>query len=284
MFLYSSQTLLFMDVYVAEPCGFCFGAERVIKLAERAGKAYSLGPLLHNEILVEKLKKQGIEPLSFEEIVKREADKIKKVIIRAHGVPIDQINKLKQKGFEIIDGTCPKIKYIYKITSEYESQGYKIIIFGEKKHPEVISIVSRLKDPIVVKEDDDVHEYENACLVSQTTQREDLYKKIKGALIEKCKRSSMFDTICNATKERQEAASDLAMQVQVMLVIGGKKSSNTKRLYEVCEQKNTNTYLIQSGKDLEKKWFNGIENTGVTAGASTPDFVIASVVNELEKY
>jgi len=274
-----------MKVYIAEPCGFCFGARRSMELASQPNKAYSLGHILHNEILIEKLKEKGIEPLCFEKIVKKELSEIKKVIIRTHGVPIKQIKKLKQKGFEIIDGTCPKVKDIYDITAKYEQKGYQIIIFGDKNHPEVIGVMSRLENPFVVKKAEDIKgEHEKICLVSQTTQRKDIYDKLKIDISKKCTELKAFDTICSATQERQKAASAIAEKADVMLVIGGKQSSNTNRLYEICKQANNKTYLIQSEENLEKKWFSDAEKIGITAGASTPDFVIDSVVKEFKKY
>ncbi|MBW2982025.1 4-hydroxy-3-methylbut-2-enyl diphosphate reductase [Candidatus Woesearchaeota archaeon] len=272
-----------MNIRIAEPCGFCFGAKRIVEIAESNGKAYSLGPVLHNEQLIERLRQKGVEPLSLDEILKKKQGR---VIIRAHGVTADEFNQLKEAGFEIIDGTCPKVKDVYCEASGYEQGGYKIFIFGDKGHPEVIGIISRLQNPIIIGDIEDIpnKHYDKVCLVSQTTQIPSDYEQIKKAFEGKCNKLKAIDTICSATQERQDAASALAKEVGVMLVIGGKKSSNTRKLYSLCREVNCNTYLIQTKNDLQKEWFDGMHYVGITAGASTPDFIIDSVVQELEKY
>lgn len=268
---------------MAEPCGFCFGANRSIEQAEKAGKAYSLGPILHNEILVEKLKAQGIEPETYDGIIS--SRKHKKVIIRAHGVPIHQINGLKENGFEVIDGTCPKVKNIYNITSCFEAMDYQVIVFGNNEHAEVLGIASRLTKPIIVKDKNNLaQKYEKACIVSQTTQRKESYDEIKHIISRRSSNFIAFDTICSETRERQEAASSLANNVELMVVIGGKQSSNTKKLYDVCKSVNEKTYLIQNKYDLDGIILNGGKKAGITAGASTPDFLIDEIVEELRKY
>ena len=272
-----------MEIKIADPCGFCHGASRIVKLAESNDRAYSLGPILHNEQLIEKLRKQGIEPLSLDEILEKEPAK---VIIRAHGVPADYIKRLKDKGFEIIDGTCPNVNRVYCVAEDHEHDGYKMFIFGDKSHPEVIGIVSRLKDPIVVGGTEDIPEehYGKVCLVSQTTQMVSRYEAIKKALLEKCDKLNAIDTICPATQERQNAAALLAKEADLMLVIGGEHSSNTKKLFSVCSKYNARVHMIQAEDNLDREWFNGVYLVGITAGASTPDFIIDSVKLELEKY
>jgi len=272
-----------MNIIVAEHSGFCYGARRIVDLANENGRAYSLGPVLHNEQLIERLKEKGIEPLTLDEILGKGKGR---VIIRAHGVPAQDIEKLREKGFQIIDGTCPKVQEIYCITAQYEKDGYQIFIFGDKEHPEVIGIASRLSNPFVVKTADDVPDkhYEKICMVSQTTQIPSNYENLKKLLSSRCDKFESFDTICPATNARQQSASSLAKEVDVMLVVGGKESSNTKKLYSVCEEANISTHLIQTEKDLDRSWFSGADIVGIAAGASTPDFVIESIAEELRKY
>jgi 4-hydroxy-3-methylbut-2-enyl diphosphate reductase len=272
-----------METYIARPCGFCFGGKRSVDIANNVGKAYSLGPLLHNEQLVEKLREKGVEPISFDELIKK---KPCKVIIRAHGVPVSQIGELNEKGFDAIDATCPNVKKIYNIAEECEKEGYSVFVYGDRSHPEVIGIVSRLKSPVVVGNENDIPPKlpKKICLVSQTTKIKKEYAEIRDAIAGKCTGLKAFDTICTETDERQKAASRLAEIVGVMLVVGGKDSSNTKKLFEVCSSVNENTHWIQSKKDLKKEWFSHAEKAGITAGASTPDFVISSVADELRGY
>jgi len=273
-----------MKIKIAEHAGLCYGAQRIISIAQNNGKAYSLGPVLHNEQLVEKLRSKGVEPLSLDEILKRDPSK---VIIRAHGVPVQDLEKLQEKGFKIIDGTCPNVTSVYCLSEGNEKEGYQIFIFGDKDHPEVEGIVSRLNSPIVVGKISDIPDqhYDKVCLVSQTTQIPSAYEEIRKALSNKCDElKAIANTICPATHDRQNAAYALAKEVDIMLVIGGSKSSNTKKLYSICSEINSNTYLIQTEKDLDKRWFLDADYIGITAGASTPDFVIDSVVSELKEY
>jgi len=272
-----------MEIKIADPCGFCFGARRIVELAESNSKAYSLGPVLHNEQLIERLRQKGVEPLTLDEILNK---KHSKVIIRAHGVTAEEFNKLKDAGFEIVDGTCPKVKDVYCQASGYEQEDYKIFIFGDKDHPEVIGIVSRLSNPTIIEKVEDIpdNHYDKICLVSQTTQIPSVYEKIRKEFEGKCNKLKAIDTICSATQDRQNAAQKLAKEVDAMLVIGGKKSSNTKKLYTLCKDVNIHTYLIQTKDDIQKEWFNGSYSVGITAGASTPNFIIDSIVDQLKKY
>jgi 4-hydroxy-3-methylbut-2-enyl diphosphate reductase len=272
-----------MKIRIAEHSGFCPGAADIVKIAESNGQAYSLGPILHNEQLVEGLRQKGVEPLTLDEILKRKPGK---VIIRAHGVPAKDIEKLGDAGFKVIDGTCEKVQDIYHEALKYEQDGYRVFIFGEKNHAEVIGIVSRLSNPAVIGKPEDIPDehYEKVCLVSQTTQIPSEYEKIKKAFKDKCDELKAIDTVCAATQDRQNAASKLAADVQVMLVIGGKKSHNTRNLYELCRSANPQAYHIQTKDDLQGRWFDSADSVGITAGASTPKFIIDSVKTELERY
>jgi len=273
-----------MEIIVADHSGFCPGARYVVEIAESNGRAYSLGPILHNEQLIERLRKKGVIPLTLDEILEKRSGK---VIIRAHGVPAEEITALKEAGFDVKDGTCSKVKDVYDISQEHESQGYKIFVFGDRDHPEVIGIVSRLQDPVVIGKVEDIPDehYEKVCLVSQTTQIPSAYEEIRKALERKYDElKAIANTICPATQERQDAASALAKDVDVMLVIGGKKSSNTNNLYKLCRRVNPQTYHVQTKDDLDKEQFKDVGSVGITAGASTPNFIIISVFKELMKY
>lgn len=288
-----------MEVKIAEKAGFCPGAkysfELATQIAKTKKKAFGLGPLLHNEEVLDYLRKRGIECLDLDEIEKR-ASEVEIVVIRAHGVPIKDVKKLEKLGFSfedetIQDGTCWHVKSIYDIVKRYQDiptengeNGYTIFIFGEEGHPEVDGIASRVKNPVIIEKVEDIPDkrYGKVCLVSQTTQRTKKYDKVIDVLSERCKKLEAENTICNATNERQEAAAKLAREVDVMLVIGGKESNNSKKLYDICTEANSRSHFIQTYENLQNEWFDSAENIGITAGASTPDFVIDAVVYALD--
>ena len=283
------QISLCMEVKIAEKAGFCPGAKYSFEVAERVAKngrkACTLGPLLHNEQIIQYFADKGMPPHSIEDILEGKCDSVDTVVIRAHGVPGSNITSLQNAGFKIEDGTCVHVHGIYEIVEKHEKEGYTIFVYGSAKHPEVIGIVSRAKKPIVVGSVDDIpdEKYGKVCLVSQTTQRKELYEDVKKALEAKCVYLTVFDTICNATRERQDAAKKLASEVDVMLVVGGPDSNNSQKLYDICKDvPNSRSHFIQTYEDLQNEWFDSVDSVGITAGASTPDFVIDAVAYALE--
>lgn len=271
-----------MKISLAEESGFCFGVKKAldrISAIKNKENIYVLGALIHNPQVIGELKKQGIR---FTDSI----DEIKKgtLVVSAHGLSDDIIWKAKQKQLSIIDTTCPLVKNVHNITKNLEQQGYQIIIFGDKEHTEVKGIKGNLKNPIIIS---NIGELDNLkqgkyALVSQTTQDVLKFNEISQKLKEKIKDIVISDTICSATKSRQENAKNLAKQVDLMLVIGGYNSANTKRLKAICSNI-VETKHIEKPEELKKEWFKNKESIGITAGASTPENVIREVIGRIDK-
>lgn len=268
-----------MEIKVAKTAGFCFGVKNAVNAAlNTQSKAVTLGEIIHNKNVVDRLAKKGINAISsLEEYVDG------KVIIRSHGVGKATIEELVKKGIEYVDATCPFVQRIHNIVDEYHIKGYKIIIIGEKNHPEVIGINGWCDESGVIiatpeEAEDALETLLPLAVVCQTTFSYDKYKRIRNIIENSCKTVEIFDTICYTTKERQSEAVELAKTCDVMLVIGDKSSSNTRKLYDICSQYCEKTYLITETDDL-KKVVKKIDRLGITAGASTPEELIEEVVN-----
>ena len=282
-FTYNNLIKLKMNIRISEESGFCFGVKKAldrINSIEKKENVSVLGNLIHNPQVINELKREGIR---FTE----KLDEIEKgtVVISAHGVSDDIIKKAEEKGLTIIDTTCPLVKNVHNITKNLENQGYRIIIFGDKDHTEVKGIKGNLKDPIIIshiKELDNLKESKYA-LVSQTTQDVIKFKEIGEKLKNRIKDIAITDTICSATKSRQENAKKLAKEVDLMIVIGGYNSANTKRLKEICS-KIVETKHIEKADELKKEWFKNKRNIGICAGASTPEKVIMEVLDKIKEF
>lgn len=274
-----------MKIEIAKKAGFCFGVARAVNIAyDCAGRerVYTLGLLIHNRDLTEDLKKCGID--SFDDV--NAADKGMEVILRAHGVSKQEEQTLLDKGTKIIDATCPYVKKIHKIVEENFTKNRKILIIGDKNHPEVQGINGWCeKSAVIIGSEDDfgkiseIPQNTPITAVAQTTLRREFLKKVEEIIKKHFTNAEIFDTICNATSERQQAAKELAEQADIMFVVGGKHSSNTRKLYEVCSEVCPKTFAIENAKEL-KKYINQLNKNlkvGITAGASTPDTVIKEV-------
>ncbi len=272
------------NVILAKTAGFCFGVRRAVDMAYGlAGKhkVYTYGPIIHNETVVDDLESKGVSVVhSIDEAAGLRGGTM---IIRSHGASKNEINLLKQMGFEIVDATCPFVKKIHRIVEDYSGQGYGIVIIGSAVHPEVQAISGWCKEPPVIIES--VEEAENfspdpdkkLCLVSQTTFNYNKFQLLVEIISKKGYDIRCLNTICNATEERQSEARDIAGHVDAMIVIGGRQSSNTQKLYDICKNECKNTYYIQTLVDLDLKTFESIGNVGITAGASTPNNIIEEV-------
>ncbi len=274
-----------MNVTVAKSAGFCFGVKRAIDTVyqeiEKGEKVFTLGPIIHNEQVVEELEEKGVKVInSIEEL----ADiKDGTVVIRSHGVSEQVIRQLEKYDIKIVDATCPFVSKIHRIVQEKYREGFQIVIIGNKTHPEVEGINGWCKDSAVVLET--VSEAEKfrpdpqkkLCIVSQTTFNYKKFKDMVDIFEKKSYDILVMNTICNATEERQTEAGTIARQSDAMLVIGGKHSSNTQKLYEICSKECTNTYFIQTLDDLNLELFQSFRSVGITAGASTPNNIIKEV-------
>lgn len=281
-----------MKIIRASVLGFCFGVRRAVELAEKAlmensgKKVYSLGPLIHNEKFLEKLNSKGLEIIEENQIDSLEEGAV--VIVRAHGVGPNVIRQLEQKKCCILDATCPRVKASQKMVERYTNQNDYVILSGDKNHGEVIGIAGYAgKNFIQIQnkeeaENLDFSEIEgiNAILMSQTTYSEKEFEQIESILRKKIKNIDVMNTICPATRERQEALVELCKKVDGVLVVGGKNSANTKRLFQTAAANCKNAALIQTADEIPQDFYK-METVGITAGASTPDEIIEAVEKSL---
>lgn len=273
-----------MIIELAKNYGFCFGVKRAIKKAEQIKDAATIGPLIHNNEEILRLQKsfnvktlQSIDDLSTE----------KKAIIRTHGITKQDLAKLKTKGVEIFDATCPFVTKPQQICEKMSAEGYEVVIFGDENHPEVKGVKSYVSTRAYVVLN--AQELQNTKLgnkiavVSQTTKKIEDFIKIVQTLMLKCKEVRVFNTICDATFKNQEAIMELSLKSDVMIIVGGRNSANTKQLFLIAKQNCENSYLIETEKELEAIWFEGKKHCGISAGASTPDWIIQKVCEKIQK-
>jgi 4-hydroxy-3-methylbut-2-enyl diphosphate reductase len=273
-----------MKVLVADHAGFCFGVQRALRLAEEAlaqrGRIASLGPLIHNRQVVERLARQGLQIAESVGDVTCEA-----ALVRSHGAPPEVYAQAAEQGIELIDATCPFVARAQAAASELLDEGYEVVVLGEADHPETVGIVARTRGRAHVIEDPSAAEGlpvgKVVGVVAQTTQRLDRLQELTKRLLGRVVELKVHNTICNATAQRQQAALALARQADVMVVVGGRHSANTGRLAELCRQTGTPTHHIETADEIEPSWLSGAETVGVTAGASTPEDAIAAVCRRL---
>ncbi|MGI6006904.1 MAG: 4-hydroxy-3-methylbut-2-enyl diphosphate reductase, partial [Ruminococcus sp.] len=272
-----------MKVTVAKTAGFCFGVRRAVETVyeqvnQGSGPVYTYGPIIHNEQVVEDLEFRGVKVIHSEEELKELRNGT--VVIRSHGVPRSVYQMIENQGLDLVDATCPFVKKIHKIVDRESQNGKKIIIIGNNNHPEVEGIKGWCAAPAaVIGNEREAEEFSadpqtRLCIVSQTTFNYNKFQDLVEILAKKRYDRSVLNTICSATEERQREAAALAERVDAMIVIGGRNSSNTQKLYEICKKKCKNTYYIQTLVDLETKPFQSISHVGITAGASTPNNII----------
>ncbi len=284
-----------MEVILAEHAGFCFGVKRAVDMVyeqigrqEREGlrqPIYSLGPIIHNEEVVKDLEKRGVKVIdSLEELGDNQGEK-GTVVIRSHGVPRDICEQITEQGFECVDATCPFVKRIHNIVQQESQMGKKIVIIGNEGHPEVEGIKGWSYTPATVIESlDEAQNFScesetEICVVSQTTFNYNKFQDMVETLEQKGYNIAVVNTICNATEVRQTEARRIAAKVDAMIVIGGNHSSNTRKLYEICMQECKNTFFIQTLDDLHLDIPKSVQLLGITAGASTPNYIIEEVQN-----
>jgi 4-hydroxy-3-methylbut-2-enyl diphosphate reductase len=281
-----------MNVELAKTAGFCFGVKRAVdtvyeQILEREGEAiYTYGPIIHNGEVIKDLKLRGVKMIESEE----ELDVLTEgtVIIRSHGVTKAVCDKIKSRGLRYVDATCPFVKKIHKIVNEESQKGSYIIIIGNSEHPEVQGIrgwAGENVEIIQTKEEAEHFELQDVsqkvCIVSQTTFNYNKFKELVEIISKKRYDIIVLNTICNATKERQTEAQEIAERVDAMIVIGDKHSSNTQKLFEICRNACLNTYYIQTLDDLNFNQLRSVKTVGITAGASTPKNIIEEVQNNV---
>ncbi|AII15110.1 1-hydroxy-2-methyl-2-(E)-butenyl 4-diphosphate reductase [Campylobacter iguaniorum] len=274
-----------MKIELAKSYGFCFGVKRAIKIAENSKDAATIGELIHNSLEIDRLKANfNVKTLKDISDLKDE----KKAIIRTHGITKTDLANLKSKNIDIIDATCPFVTKPQQIVEKMSNEGYEIVFFGDINHPEVKGVMSYSVTNVHVILDE--HELDGiklpakVAVVSQTTKKLKKYSQIVDYLMQRVKEVRVFNTICNATLENQEAARELSSRADVMIIIGGKNSSNTKQLHLIAKNLCQDSHLIESEDELQKEWFENKKLCGISAGASTPDWIIQKVVDKLSKF
>ena len=283
-----------MKVTVAKSAGFCFGVKRAVKTVyeeieagkERGEHIYTYGPIIHNEQVVADLESRGVGVLnSIEELKALEEGT---VIIRSHGVDRKTYDIIRDRGLKLVDATCPFVKKIHKTVMEKSEGGYAIVIIGNENHPEVQGIKGWSKsDTFIMNTEEEAGKFsfdkgKKLCIVAQTTFNYKKFDKMVEIIAKKGYDIIVVNTICNATNERQAEARQIASGSDAMIVIGGRNSSNTQKLYEICKEECKNTYYIQQLEDLDLEKLQTCRNVGITAGASTPNNIIEEVQAECQ--
>lgn len=275
-----------MKVMLADKAGFCFGVKRAVdealntKVKYKDKKIYTLGPLIHNSDVVNRLKKMGIYPIDLDDIDSLDDNIV--IIIRSHGVPKSIVDTLQKRNIIIVNSTCPYVLNIQQKVQKYSKLGYSIIIIGDKNHPEVIGLNGWCENTAIISKDgSDLKNLPcKLCIVSQTTEKQINFQKVLGVVVKNCKEFIAFNTICSATESRQKSADLMARKVDAMIVLGGKNSSNTTKLYEICKTHCNNTIHVENSGEIPDNIIhsNKIKTIGVTAGASTPDWIIKEAI------
>lgn len=274
-----------MKVKLAENYGFCFGVKRAIKIAEQTQNSATYGPLIHNQKEINRLKE------NFNVSLVDNLDNFKTddtVIIRTHGIEKQELKQLQDNKINIVDATCPFVTKPQEIVEEMSQKGYDIVIFGDKEHPEIKGVKSYAEGRVftVLKPDElfGISLHNKIAVVAQTTRKMQNYLEVVGYLIENYQEVRVFNTICNATFENQDAIRELSQETDIMIVIGGKNSSNTRQLLYISEENCKNSYLVEGPEDINPSWFNNKSLCGISAGASTPDWIIQQVKAKIESF
>jgi 4-hydroxy-3-methylbut-2-enyl diphosphate reductase len=275
-------------IKLAKTAGFCMGVRRAIdialSIAQNKGveEVYTYGPLIHNPQAVDFLSEKGIKPVeNLEEIEKGS------IIIRAHGISPGERVKLEKTGMKIVDATCPKVKHVQSIIRRHALDDYEIVIIGDREHPEVEGLLGYADGKgFVIGSEDDLRSlpgFKKLCIVAQTTQNEDDYVKIAKEISDKNPGSLVFKTICDSTERRQEEIKELASEMDAVFIVGGRNSANTKRLAKVSESCGKPTFHIETASEIRDIPVHQFSSIGISAGASTPKWIIREVVEELKK-
>ena len=276
-----------MKVLVAEKCGFCPGVRAAINLAQKTlaeqEKVYSLGHIIHNEDMVNQLSKAGLSTVDSIENIESGT-----VLIRSHGATLAELEEIRKKGLKIVDATCVLVKRVQKIARQLNEEGYEVVMIGDRKHPEVKAVVGSTDEVKVVGTPEDLDKIslnKKLGIICQTTQSSDHFADMIAAISRRgFSEIKIINTLCRETMDRQTAAVKLCRQVDIMFVLGGLHSANTRKLAELCKKHNPQTYHLQNWAELDKNCLFGKTTAGVTAGASTPDNVVEEFVSNLESY
>ena len=276
-----------MNVKLAKSAGFCFGVKRAVNMVyeevDKSGEPiYTYGPIIHNDEVVKDFESKGVKLVK--ELSQLSELPKGRIIVRSHGISRKEYEEMEEYGFTVIDATCPFVRKIHKLVDQHSSMGEYIIIIGNPNHPEVMGIRGWVNgDAVTIIESAAeadaflLPEDKKICVVSQTTFNYNKFQDLVEIICKKGYDISVLNTICNATEERQTEARQIAKEVDAMIVIGDKNSSNTQKLFEICNTECANTYYIQTSRDMDYSLLESINNVGITAGASTPNNIIEEV-------
>jgi 4-hydroxy-3-methylbut-2-enyl diphosphate reductase len=279
-----------MSVKLADTAGFCMGVKRavdmVLELAQRKGTetVYTYGPLIHNPQTVDLLKKRGIIPIaSLDEIDTAGPGTL--IIIRAHGISPQERRQIKDRGFRILDATCPRVGRVQAIIKKHAARDFTVLIVGDEEHPEVNGLLGYTAGRGMVVNSpshiDRLPDLERVCVVAQTTQSPEAYQDIVARIRERFPQAAVFDTICDSTENRQREVRLLARDMDAMVIVGGRNSANTQRLAALAAQQGTPTFHVETAEELDPEALRGAARIGVSAGASTPNWIIDQVVDTI---
>jgi len=275
--------MISVEIITARRAGFCFGVKRAVDIAFKAARqcknVFTLGPLIHNPQVIEKLSKAGVCPT--EDINNKD---IGTLIIRTHGITFELQRRLSRKKYNIIDATCPFVKKAQQYAKLLFDEGYQVIIIGDRKHPEVKGLISYSgNNAIVMNSNFQSAKFKKRVgIVVQTTQPPSLLKKFIGEIADKIDELKVFNTICNSTALRLKETKEIAAKVDTMIVAGGKNSANTTQLASMCAATSIPTYHIETASELKEEWFKNISKVGLTAGASTPSWIIREIQKRIK--
>lgn len=274
-----------MKILLAKSAGFCFGVKRATSMAFEAAEQHpricSLGPIIHSPQVVASLAEKGVEVIKRVEDIGEGA-----VVVRSHGVTAEELEAILSRELKIVDATCPFVKKAQDYAAQLSREGYAVVLVGEDHHPEVQGIVSYAREGEVFVVADRIHAEalpyrKRIGIIAQTTQSYANLREVVAVCLAKSKELRVFNTICNATSERQDEARVIARQSDLMLVIGGFNSANTSRLAQICAEIQPRTHHVETAAEIDPGWFAGVETVGITAGASTPRWIIDEVVERV---
>jgi len=278
-----------LKIILSKKMGFCFGVKKSVNLAKNALKTkknnlYMLGSIINNPQVIEYFIKKGVR-------IENNLDEIpeeSRVITRAHGISPTMLKKASQKKLSVVDTTCPYVRKVQKIASYLYEKDYYIVIYGDKKHPEVLSLLDTIQNNALVinaiPDAEKITKKKKIGFISQTTKNIYDFYKLSSTLLNKAEELRIFNTICKSTMERQKSVLELAKEVDVLLVIGGKESANTTRLAEISKNQGVKTYHIETKNQLKYRWFHPEGKVGITSGASTPDWVTNEIIDKLKEW
>ena len=280
------RKIFFMEIIIAKNAGFCFGVKRAVEMAEKAlgkgRKVYCLGSLIHNRQVIEKLEQKGLVTVK----APAEIPAGSVFLVRSHGIDPEIVEEIVARGGEILDATCPFVRRAQRVAKKFHDENYAVVICGDPNHAEVLGINAWAKNSAkIIHDADEIKNLEFQCAVgvlSQTTQKKELFDNVVRELTKKTKNLVIENTICLDSSTKQAEVSALAKKVDLMIVIGGKNSSNTGKLVELSKAQKIPTYHIETAAELQKDWFQTAQKVGIAAGASTAQFLIDEVVDKIK--